>query len=65
MRIRAIYAADDAFRKLPPAQRKVMRDKHVGPLMESFFQWVREARASADGRNLATRAIGYALNQRS
>jgi len=24
---------------------------------------VREARASADGRNLATRAVGYALNQ--
>ena len=48
MRIRAIYAADNAFRKLPPAQRKLMRDQHVRPL---------------DGRNLATRAIGYALNQ--
>lgn len=63
MRIRAIYAADNAFRKLPPAQRKLMRDQHVRPLMDSFFQWVREARASADGCNLATRAIGYALNQ--
>ena len=63
MRIRAIYAADNAFRKLPPAQRKLMRNEQVRPLMDSFFQWVREARASADGRNLATRAIGYALNQ--
>ncbi len=63
MRIRAIYAADNAFRKLPPAQRKLMRDEHVRPLIDSFFQWVKEARASAYGRNLATRAIGYALNQ--
>lgn len=63
MRIRAIYAADNAFRKLAPAQRKLMRDQKVRPLMDSFFQWLREARASADGRNLATRAIGYALNQ--
>lgn len=63
MRIRAIYAADNAFGKLAPAQRKVMRDTHVRPLIDSFFQWVKEARASADGRNLATRAIGYAINQ--
>lgn len=63
MRIRAIYAADNAFRKLPPAQRKLMRDEHVRPLIDSFFQWVKEARASTDGRNLATRAIGYAINQ--
>jgi len=63
MRIRAIYAADNAFRKLPPAQRKTMRDEHVRPLIDSFFQWVKEARASTEGRNLATRAIGYAINQ--
>lgn len=63
MRIRAIYAADNAFLKLPPAQRKLMRDQHVRPLMDSFFLWVKQARAAADGRNLATRAIGYALNQ--
>lgn len=63
MRIRAIYAADNAFRKLPPAQRKLMREEHVRPLIDGFFQWVKEARASIDGRNLATRAIGYAINQ--
>ncbi len=40
-----------------------MRDAHVRPLIDSFFLWVKEARASADGRNLATRAIGYAHNQ--
>jgi transposase len=31
--------------------------------MEGFFQWVREARATTQGRNLATKALGYALNQ--
>ncbi len=39
MRIRAIYAADNAFRKLPP-KRKEMRDAHVRPLIGSFFEWV-------------------------
>ena len=63
MRIRAIYAADDAFRKLPPAKRKLMREEHVRPLIDAFFEWVTAARATAEGRNLATKALGYALNQ--
>jgi len=63
MRIRAIYAADDAFRKLPPVKRKQARDEHVRPLMLGFFQWVKDARANTLGRNLATKALGYAVNQ--
>ena len=63
MRIRAIYAADDALRKLPPTQRKAMREQHVRPLIESFFEWVSAARAVAEGRSLATKALGYAANQ--
>jgi transposase len=63
LRIRAIYAADDAFRKLPPAQRKVMRDTHVRPLMLSFFEWVKATRHATLGRSLATKALGYAFNQ--
>jgi transposase len=63
MRIRAIYAIDDSFRKLPPIKRKTMRDEHVRPLMDGFFQWARDARADAQGRNLPTKALGYALNQ--
>lgn len=63
LRIRAIYAADDAFRKLPPAKRKLLRDEHVRPLIEGFFAWVKDARATAHGRSLATKALGYALNQ--
>jgi transposase len=63
MRLRAIYAADDAFRSMPPAKRKLLRDEHVRPLIDAFFDWVKEARSSAQGRNLATKALGYALNQ--
>ena len=63
LRIRAIYAADDAFRKLPPAKRKLARDEHVRPLIDSFFDWVRQARLEQQGRNLATKALGYAFNQ--
>lgn len=63
LRIRAIYAADDHFRKLPPAKRKLARDEHVRPLIDSFFEWVQQARLEQKGRNLATRALGYATNQ--
>ena len=63
MRIRAMYAADNALRKLPPSKRKSLREVHVLPLMNDFFDWVRSANASAQGRNLATKALGYASNQ--
>ena len=63
LRIRAIYAADDHFRKLPPAKRKLARDEHVRPLIDAFFEWVQQTRLAQPGRNLATKALGYATNQ--
>ena len=63
LRIRAIYAVDDSFRKLPPVKRKLARDEHVRPLIEAFFEWVKQARFTEHGRNLATKALGYAANQ--
>jgi len=63
LRIRAMYAADHAFRRMPPAKRKLMRAQHLRPLMESFFAWVKQARTAAQGRDLATKALGYAFNQ--
>lgn len=62
-RIRAMYAVDDAFQKLPPAKRAQMRDAHLRPLMDDFFRWVHDAHVSVEGRTLATRALGYAMNQ--
>jgi transposase len=63
LRIRAIYAADDAVRRAPAPQRQALRDQHVRPLVTDFFNWARAAREVTSGRNLATKALGYALNQ--
>jgi hypothetical protein len=63
MRIRAIYAVDEAFRRLPAAKRKLMRAEHLRPLLENFFDWVRQVRAVVAGRNLVTSALTYAFNQ--
>jgi transposase len=40
-----------------------MRAQHLRPLMQSFFDWIRDVRSKTEGRNLATRALGYAFNQ--
>jgi transposase len=63
MRIRAIYAADEAVGRAPAAERLPLREQHVRPLVTSFFDWARSARQSVQGRNLATKALGYAANQ--
>ena len=58
MRIRAIYAADDAFRSMPPAKRKLMRDEHLRPLIDGFFEWVKTGsldRAGAKPRDQSAR----------
>ena len=34
-----------------------------GPLVEELFAWVHAARDVTPGRNLATKALGYAINQ--
>jgi transposase len=62
-RLRAIYAADNPLAKLPPVDRKRARETLVVPLVDAFFQWVHEAARATQGRNLATKALGYAINQ--
>lgn len=63
MRIRAIYAADQAVSRAPGTERKALREQHVRPLATGFFEWARGARQGTPGRNLATKALGYAVNQ--
>ncbi|MBX3157659.1 MAG: IS66 family transposase [Deltaproteobacteria bacterium] len=63
MRIRAMYAVDDAGRRVPRADRTAFRAAHLRPLMDEFFTWAAAARDLTPGRNLATKALGYALNQ--
>jgi transposase len=64
MRIRAIYAADEAVGRAPAAERRALREEHVRPLVTSFFDWARGARQSVQGRNLATKALEYAAKRR-
>ena len=63
LRIRAIYAADRVLRRASPAERTAHRAQHVRPLVDDFFTWVHAAKAVTPGRNLATKALGYAANQ--
>jgi transposase len=63
MRIRAMYAVDAAGRRVPRAERTAYRATHLRPLMDEFFTWAAAARDVTPGRNLATKALGYALNQ--
>ncbi len=63
MRIRAMYAVDAAGRRVPRDERTAFRATHLRPLMDDFFTWVASARDLTPGRNLATKALGYALNQ--
>ena len=58
-----MYSVDDRLQKLPPAKRLQMRDAHLRPLMDAFFEWVHQAHFAVEGRNLATRALCYARNQ--
>lgn len=62
-RIRAMYHEDNKLKKLPPVQRKALREQFVSPLMDSFFAWARDAVRLAPTRTHASRALGYALNQ--
>jgi transposase len=62
-RIREIYRADMAFADRPPVDRKRLRLEHVMPLVDDFFAWVTRLARQSEGRNLATKALGYARNQ--
>jgi hypothetical protein len=54
---------EDSFGRVPPAKRKQLRDVHLRPLIDQFFSWVHQAKDQTKGRNLATKALGYAINQ--
>jgi transposase len=63
LRIRAIFEADRAGKRVPRAERTAFRATHLRPLFDEFFSWARAARDTTEGSNLATKALGYALNQ--
>jgi len=61
--IRGIYAVENSFGSVPPSKRKQLREVHLRPLIDQFFSWVHYAQNQTVGRNLATKALGYAVNQ--
>lgn len=63
LRIRAIFAADRAGQRVPRDERTAYRATHLRPLFDEFFAWARAMRETSAGNNLATKALGYALNQ--
>jgi hypothetical protein len=65
LRIRRLFQHEEQWRKLAPAQRKVMRASVSKPELESFFTWVEiEWRKVERERGLLRTALGYARNQR-
>jgi len=62
-RIREMYRLDATWAALPPVDRKRRREELLRPLMDDFFAWVADAARITEGRNLATKALGYAKNQ--
>ena len=62
-RIREIYRADMELADLPPVDRKRLRLERVLPLVDDFFTWVGHAARANEGRNLGTKALGYAARQ--
>ncbi|MFO0554489.1 MAG: IS66 family transposase [Polyangiaceae bacterium] len=62
-RIRELYRIEATLAKLAPSERKKRRATLLAPLIDDFFQWVRAAKLTEVGRTLATKALGYALNQ--
>jgi transposase len=65
LRVRAIYAADRIVQRAPALERTMLRDLHVRPLVDDFFTWVQATKPITAGRNLATKALGYAVNQQA
>ena len=62
-KIRDIYKADNKLKKLSPTARKRDRERLVVPLVDAFFDGVKESLRTTLGPNLATKALGYAKNQ--
>ncbi len=64
LRVRKLYALDQAWSELPPAARLQKRTTVLRPLVDEFFDWVRaENNTTCQDRGLVRKALGYALRQ--
>lgn len=63
-KIDALFVAEGHLAKLPPSKRHQLRQKHIRPLLESFFRWVEDKQAEVLERGLMGSALGYAQRQK-
>jgi len=65
MRLGRIFELDGSWKDNPPSEIKRLRALHLGPHVESFFEWVDQQLVVFDGQRGYTRsALKYAKNQR-
>ena len=63
-RIGRIFEVDGCFRGKPAKQIKRLRNAHLCPHMEAFFEWVKvEYEKVKEQRGILRSALGYALRQ--
>jgi hypothetical protein len=59
-RIAPIFDAEGLLAKIAPSRRKVLREKHVRPLVDDFIAWVKQCEQPAERGYLST-ALGYVI----
>ena len=62
-RIQAIYHADNMYKDLGNAERLKMRQANVKPLVDAFFEYLKNRQPMLDSSSETGRAVNYCLNQ--
>ena len=63
VRIAAIYKLDESLKELTPRQRLKERQKHVKPLVEEYFAWVKDVLDSQLPKGATASGLHYSINQ--
>lgn len=61
--IASIYHIDNQFKELEPKERLKKRQKMVKPLVDVFFQWVKDNQDKVPEKSETGKGITYCLNQ--
>lgn len=62
-KIQKIYHEEHKIQNLPPDEHLAKRQEILKPLVDDFFQWVRENQCRVDEASATGRGFTYALNQ--
>lgn len=64
-RLGRIFELERQWKKLPPIERKVLRDKHARPHLDAFFAWAEvQFQLVKNERGLLRSALGYAVRHK-